>query len=156
MPIIPTAEYSQAVNTKKLNFSHKNISSLSRSREHLSTTSSKNDRIRIRLLQIKEDDWYKDEEISNEVFKNVNEVSFDLLKSFMDRIDPEEIGPSGNGTIILNFEHDDQSLILEIGETTVAHVFTNDKNKMSLGSSHFNDKSYWENVKNLLEIVYMS
>ena len=98
-----------------------------------------------RLDFIRNDGWYQEEGISRSVFQN-SEQAIEYLDAFIRFLDPEEIGPSGNGTLIMNFENDDISLVLEIGTTTVAHVYMNGKGEFISGSSTFNDAEYWDQL----------
>ena len=76
-----------------------------------------------RLEFIKNSEWYQKEGITNSVFQN-SKKAINHLDSYIRFLDPEEIGPTGNGTILMNFEKSDIILALEIGETTVAHVYS--------------------------------
>lgn len=107
------------------------------------------------LNRLKIIETYPDEEIFSSVFKNTQKA-IRRLNNYIKFLDPDEIGPSGNGTILMNFENKTCSIMIEIGSTTIAHVYYDNANTYISGSSKFGNNKYWDKLIELFNNVFSS
>ena len=106
-----------------------------------------------RLEFIKTNECYQEEEITTPVFQNSAKAIY-LLDNFIQFLHPDEIGPSGNGTILMTFENSMHSLTIDIGKTIIAHVYHDGENTFNSGSSKFSDNTYWDKLIDLFDNVF--
>ena len=97
---------------------------------------------------------YSNPDILKEIFKNCG-IVIERLKDYIKLIDPEEIGESSYGTILFNFEIEDESILLDVGKTTMAYVYS-DGNKFSSDSAKINDSTYWDNLIEKFKLMYQN
>lgn len=86
--------------------------------------------------------------ISSEIFDNTRETLLKLF-SFLEFLDPEEIGPSSYDTILCNFEKGDKSLLLDIGNKSIAYIFSDLSDQIVSKESNFDDPTYWSELVQL-------
>ena len=108
------------------------------------------DLITERINFIQDNRWFQEEGVPKATFKNSREIIQRLI-DFTDFLEIDEVGTSGNGTILMNFENNGINLILDIGKTTVAHVYQDSKGKFISGSSNFADETYWSELVKLFD-----
>lgn len=89
-----------------------------------------------------------DQEIPNVIFDNTKEALI-KLSSFLDFLKPDEVGPSSYDTILCNFENDDKSLLVDIGKTSIAYIFSDKSDQIISQKSKIDDEDYWHELISL-------